>query len=75
MPSSPEIRINLKWWEALLIIAAGIAGSAGSGNDGGIGLTCALVAGVAFGVWRCVRILGQLLELRQAEFFTDDDSR
>lgn len=72
----PEIRLNLKLWEALLVVAAGIVGSVGGdtnrGDDAGIGLLCLVAAAAGFGVWRCVQLLGQLVQLKQAEIFDED---
>lgn len=67
----PTIRLGLAWWEALLVVIA-FAVPALSGAPS-LSLLTGIAAGVAFGVWRCVRILGQLLDLRQAEFFADDE--
>jgi hypothetical protein len=67
-----DIRLTLKWWEALLVLVAAIAGSLGRTGNDGIGLLYGLAASIAFAAWRCVRILGHLLELKQAEMFEED---
>lgn len=67
----PHIRLGLAWWEALLVIVAFVVPAYYGGRA--VALLTSLAAGIAFGVWRCVRILGQLLEMRQAEFFDDSD--
>lgn len=57
------LRTNLKWWETLLCLAAGAAG--GSQGSAGLAMISALAAGIAFGVWRLVRIGGKQLEYVQ----------
>jgi hypothetical protein len=54
------------------VLLAGVGGSLGSRGNGGSGLLCALPASIAFAAWRCVRILGQLLDLKQSEVFQED---
>jgi len=57
------LRTSLKWWEALLCLAAGLAG--GSQGSPGLAVISALAAGITFGVWRLVRIGGKQLEYVQ----------
>jgi len=57
------LRTGLKWWEALLCLAAGAAG--GSQGSAGLAVMSALAAGIAFGVWRLVRISAKQLEYVQ----------
>ena len=59
------LKTNLKWWEALLCLLAGAAG--GSQGSAGLAVLCALASGVAFGVWRLVRISGKQLEYVQEQ--------
>lgn len=54
----PEFRVSLRWWEWLLCLAALLSGSA---QAPGLGVIAALLAGICFGVWRCVYALGLLL--------------
>jgi hypothetical protein len=63
------LRTNLKWWEALLCLVAGAAG--GSHGSAGLAVMSALAAGIAFGVWRLVRIGGKQLEYIQEQAVRD----
>lgn len=65
------ISTGLKWWEAVLCLVAG--GYATWATNVGFGLLCALAAGIAFGVWRMVRIQGKQLEFVQQEALDRED--
>lgn len=59
------IRIGLAWYEVLLCLVAVVPGA--TGGSPALGLLCALGAGIAFGVWRVARILGETLEYKKIE--------
>lgn len=64
MTRDRSITLRLTWWEWLLIFVA-----AGYPATQGARWACVLsgcAAGVAFGVWRAVRLLGYQLERAQA---------
>jgi hypothetical protein len=66
------IRLNMSWWEGLLVVAAYIVPTLLGGKA--IALLTAIAAGMGFGVWRCVQLLGRLLEIRHTEFLANAPS-
>lgn len=70
MTSSPTVHVTLRWWEALLVLIAYAIPAVL--HAPGLSLLTAIGASIGFAAWRCVRILGHLLELKQAEVFDDD---
>ncbi|MFC3736500.1 hypothetical protein [Paractinoplanes deccanensis] len=72
MSSATTIRNTLGPLDAIWVVAAFIAGSL-EGNFT-TGLLCGIGITAAMGVWRLVRIQAQLLELKQAEHFADDEA-
>lgn len=58
------VNLGLKWWEALLVLGAAIIPATQGAAWASILTGCA--AGIAFGVWRAVQILGYQLEHMQA---------
>ncbi|WP_305787825.1 hypothetical protein [Symbioplanes lichenis] len=71
MPKS-DIRASLGLLDALWVLLATAAG--GWAANFGVGLLCGVAMGAALGVWRLVQIQAQILQLRQAEFFSDDEA-
>lgn len=59
------ISIGLAWYEVLLCLIAAVPGAAN--GSPALGLLCAIAAGIAFGVWRVARILGEMLEYKKLE--------
>jgi catechol 2,3-dioxygenase-like lactoylglutathione lyase family enzyme len=69
----PPIRLNMAWWEGLLVVAAYIVPTLVGGKA--IALLTAITAGIGFGVWRCVQLIARLLEIRHAEFLAETNNR
>lgn len=65
---------GLRWWEACLVLLAMVASGLSSDGRSSSGLICGLLAGICFGVWRCVQFLGQLTVLKQSEMGLDEES-
>jgi uncharacterized membrane protein len=65
------LRTNVTWSDTLItIVMAALAGL--FTTSAGLGLLVGAVTLVALGVWRVVRFLGALLELKQAEIFEEE---
>jgi hypothetical protein len=70
MTPDRSITLRMTWWEwTLTLIAAGYP--AFQGADWAMPL-CGCAAGMAFGVWRAVQLLGYLLEHIQAAVGDED---
>jgi hypothetical protein len=69
MNRETTIKLRPTFWETILIVAAGIPPALYGARWSS--LLTAISAAIGFGVWRCVRILGHLLQLKQAERVAD----
>ena len=66
-----SITLRPTFWESMVAVASGIVPALYGAPWAS--LLTVVAAAIGFGVWRCVRILGHLLELRQAEVFSRGD--
>lgn len=64
------LRTSLAWYEVLLSLVVGVLGYASGARWSA--LLCALGTGIAIGVWRAVRLLGEILDLTQAAVLDDE---
>ena len=62
---------KVTWVDALVAVVAAILAGAG-GKSPGLAIIAFAAALTAAGVWRAVRLLGVLVELKQAEYTTDE---